>query len=314
MKSRAFIFNDFDLDFLLSKRRNLISSKKSLITYFITLPRLNDIIDIIFLPESLLDDEAFINSIITFLFNNHIKTGISFNTKFIKQEEETPISQDYAENPLPKIQHYCEKYSLSHVHIQLPFGKRRIQKSPKHEEYSAHSQYSWINVSLILQWITKTNRELWLEPNLYFFENSSEDFYIHMRQIFWEGMDTFKKMGFKFNQMKLIVQPFYPKLRGLRDADILDPGNIANTTLRCMTECLTKERMDVCVRPCKEFSIYSYVKYLKFMKTYGKEITLDYILTSDILKEYLKIWDFNEQNLEEAQKLFKNELTRENLS
>jgi len=309
MKLRALIFTDYDLDILLSKRKNISFSKKSLITYFITLPRLNDLIDILFLPESLLDEDNFVNSISSLLEKLQIKVGITINTRILKNEDETPLSQDYFFNPLPFIQNYCEKYNVTHIFFSLPFGKRRIQRSPKYDEYSLHSQFNWTNCAVTLQWILNNKKELWIEPNVYFFENSSEDFYIHMRQILFEGGEVFRKMGFKLNQVKLVIPPFYPKLKGLRDADILDPGNIANTTLRCITECLTKEKMDLFVRPCKEMTLTSFMKYIKFIKTYGKEIAMDYILTADCLKEYIKNWDFMENNLEEAQKKLHNELS-----
>jgi len=309
MKLRALIFNDFDLEVLLSKRKNLHASIKSLITYFLTLPRLNSIVEIIFLPQSILSDDQFISSISNFLLNNQIQIGISINTKFIKKDEETPLSLDYYLNPFPEIEEYLKKYQFSHLHISPPFGKRRIQKSPKHDEYSIHSQFNWTNTFLIHQLTSKQNIQLWMEPNLYFYENSSEDFYIHMRQILIEGSELSKKLGFKFNQIKLIIPPFYPKLKGLKDIDILDPGNIANTTLRCLTECLTKDRMEFIVKPCKEFTIYSFKKYIKFIKTYGKDISIDYIITADVLKDFIKTWEFQESNLQEAQTQFYNELT-----
>lgn len=301
MKYKAVIFNDFDLEKLLP--RNLPGQKKSLILYFLTLPAFADIV---YLPQSLISDDEFIKPVIDFLLNIKVKVGISMNVKVI----DTDDGLEFFVNTFPEIQRYYSKYQISGIHCKLPFGKRKIQKSPKFDEYILHSQNNWTNVAVILQWCKKNNLDLLIEPNLNFFENSSEDFYIHMRQILWDGTDIFRRLGLKFNQMKLIIPPFYPVLKGLRDTDILDPANIANTTLRCISECLTKERMEVYTRGCFEMGLTGFEKYLKFMKTYGKDVKPEGIFTCDCLREYVKIWDFQESNLKNAQEsIFNSFLT-----
>lgn len=296
MNIQSVIFNDSELDLLLASKKNIQSAKKSLILYFFTLPGLDKLVDIIYLPESILEDFEFTNSIRPF-FN---KIGISVSPKIINEKD----SLEYFSNPLPIISSLNSKYKFSGVHYPINFGKRLIQKSPKYDEYIIHSQYNWTNVHLIYDWTQKNNIQLLVEPNLFFQENSSEDFYIHMRQILWEGIDIFRKLNTKFNKIKIIIQPFYPKLKGLRDNDILDSANIASTTLRCITECLTKEKMEILLKSCKEFTIHSYNKYIKHYKTYNKDNTINYLITTDCFKEYLKNWDFQEKNLKETQSQF----------
>ncbi len=296
MKYKAIIFNDKELDVLLSSKKNILAAKKSLILYFLTLPNLANTFETIFLPESILDDNEFIKTIISFFSN----IGISLTPKLMDDND----SLEYLSNPLLTIKKYHEIYNFTSVHYPVNFGKRLINKSPRYEEYIIHSQYNWTNVAIIHNWCLKKDVKLFVEPNLYFQENSSEDFYIHMRQIFWEGIDLFKKLNYKFNKLKIIVQPFYPKLKGLRDGDILDPQNIANTTLRCINESLTKERIELLIKPCKELSLLGYSRYIRFFSMHNKENDINCLITSDCLKEYIKDWDYQESNLQSSQKNF----------
>jgi len=252
-----------------------LALKKSLLLYFITLPNLNVIADIFYFPESILEDTKFFFSISSFLIQKNIKIGLSISTQSIHTPQNLENPLDYLSNPLPIIQSYCSKYNIHSIHLPVSFGKRRIQKSPKNEEYSLQSQFNWTNISLILLTLSSLKINLLIEPILEFFENSAEDYYIHMRQILWEGHDTLRKCNLKMSQLTLLISPFFPKLKGLRDVDILDPSNIANTTLRCITECLTKEKMEILIRSCNNFGIFSYGKFVKFIKTYRKEISIN---------------------------------------
>jgi len=294
MKYKAIIFNDIELENLLSTKKNIYAAKKSLILYFFTLPKLSEIVEIVFLPESIFEDDEFIKSILPFFKN----IGISITPKFIINEVDSP---DYCLNPLPNIQKIKNKYNISCIHYQINFGKRLVTKSPKYDEYIINSQYNWTNAVLVQNYCQKNNINLFIEPNLTFNENSSEDFYIHMRQIFWEGVDIFRKFNYRFNKFTIIIQPFFPKLKGLRDSDILDSQNIANTTLRCINECLSKEKMEILIKSCKEFSLPHYIKYMKFFDTYKKDNSINPILNADCLKEYIKDWQFIDSNLSKAQ-------------
>lgn len=295
MKFHAFIFNDYELDILLNSRKNKLSAKKSLILYFLTLPKISQLIDMIYLPESVLDDEQFTQSI----FNIFSNIGISVSSKLIF----TDNLLDYNLNPLPIIKNYQSKYKFQAIHYKIDFGNRSIQKSPRNEDYIIHSQYNWTNVLLVNNWCEENNLKLLVESNLYFTENSPEDYYIHMRQILWEGIEIFRRMGKKFNKINLIINPFYPKLKGLNGTHI-EPSNIANTTLRCINECLTKEKMEILIKSCVEFNMTSYLKYIKFFRDYSKDNTINCLLTSDCLRNYIRDWDFKNENLEKAQEIF----------
>lgn len=298
----SIIFNDYDLDILLVGRKNIQSDKKMLILYFLTLPNLNQLVDYIFLPESLFEDEPFIETILPFIQ----KIGISLRSKLVIGESDI---LDYNLNPLPVLKKYYEKFKFHAIHFRSNFGMRSISKSPKNDEYVLNSQYNWMNVAIVEQWSSKNDIKFVVEPYLYFLENSSEDFYIHMRQIFWEGIDIFRKMNLKFSSIQLLIGPFYPKLKGLRNMDILDSANVANTTLRCMTECLTKEKVEIMIKSHFEFSLVSYMKYVKHFRNYSKDLSVNWIISSECLKEYIKNWNFHERNLKVAQEELVNNLT-----
>jgi len=298
MRYKSVIFNDYELDNLLVGRKNILSAKKALILYFMTMPGLNEY-DIVYLPEFIFEDDNLAKSI----QNIFPRIGISVTSKLLNPESK---SLDYSSNPLNEIKEIHKKYPIHGIHYPISFGSRSIQKSPKHDEYIIHSQYNWVNVILVMEWCKSQNISLMVEPNLYFQENSSEDFYVHMRQIFWEGIEIFRRLNRKFSDIILVVKPFYPKLKGLKDMQILDPVNIANSTLRCINESLTKERMEIMIKPVREFGISSYMKYVKFFKDYNKDNTINCLITVDCLKEYVKEWDFKESNLELAQTSFLN--------
>jgi len=291
------IFNDDELDRLLVNRKNIENAKKSFILYFLTIPDILSFEEIYF-PESTFLDSKFMDSIIPFIK----KYGLSVKSEFVHQDE-----LEYSSNPVNRVKVYYEKYNFSFLHYHIKFGKRRIQKSPKYDEYIINSQYNWTNVYLVLSWCKKNNVKLLIDLDLSFFENSSEDYYIHMRQVLWEGIDLFRRFNCKFNEIKLMIYPFYPKLRGLKDTNILDPINIAHITLRCINECLSKEKMDIVLRSCDEFSIYNYMKYCKFYEKKFDKIS--YSITAFCLKEYLMDWNFNEKNLEIAHNNFRKELS-----
>lgn len=292
MDNSIFLFGD--LNYIPAK------SKKTLLTYLLSTPKLNQKINCCIIPESILDDQQFTQQIIDFLQLNKIKIGISMQTKYIRKDEANPITQDYCWNTLPLIKKYIQQYpQIKLVHLTFPFGKRRIQKSPKYEEYLLHSQYNWTNIALIMQ---ECNRELLIEPLLYFYENSSEDSYIHMRQIIWDGTEILKRFGVKMGDLCLLINPFYPNIKGLKNPDVLDPENIANTTLRCLTEVLSKDKPKILMKSCDDMGIYSYAKYIKFIKSYNKNLDIEFVIGKEIIKQFMDIWEGKMQNIEEAQK------------
>jgi hypothetical protein len=294
MDLNTIFFSDYELKKFPEK------SKKSLITYILTTPKLKQKINCCILPESILNNQQFTQQIIDFLQLNKIKIGISMQTKFIRKNEGTPITQDYSWNTLPLIKNYIQQYpQIQSVHLTFPFGKRRIQKSPKYEEYLMHSQYNWTNIALIKQ---ECDKEILIEPLLYFYENSSEDSYIHMRQILWDGIETLKRFGVKMEDLQFIINPFYPNIKGLKNPDVLDAGNIANTTLRCLTEVLSKDKPKIFLKSCNEMGIHSFGKYLRFIKSYNKNLKINFIIGKEIIKQFMDIWAGNSHNLGEAQK------------
>jgi len=218
-------------------------------------------------------------------------------TKYIRKDEGNPITQDFCWNLLPIIKNYIQKYPLIEtIHLIFPFGKRRIQKSPKYDEYIMHSEYNWTNVALIQQ---ELKQKILVEPFLYFYENSSEDSYIHMRQILWDGIETLKKFGGKMGDIDLLINPFYPNLRRMKDIDV---ANISNTTLRCLMEVLSKEKPTIYLRSCKQMGIYSYGRYLKVVKDYNKNLDIKCVIGQELIKEFMNIWQGKQNNVEEAQK------------
>jgi len=297
MRFNSLVFNDLELDVLLGDRKNKLGAKKSLILFFLTLPDFKNLFEVVYLPESILNDEEFFKQVRPLMG----KIGVSFDSKLIIGEEGI---LDYSYNPLQDLVRYKAKYDLYGVHYKVNFGKRLIQKSPKYDEYVLNSQYNWMNVVIMQQYCLKNSISLMVDLMLSFMENSSEDYYIHMRQILWEGVDIFRRMNMKFSMIRLVVSPFYPRLRGLRNGEILDSANIAHTTLRCVTECLSKEKMLVLVRSCVDFSLVSYVKYLRYYGSHGKDVEVEGILCGDCLVEYVRDWDFREKNLREAQTNF----------
>jgi len=300
MESSAIIISDTTLDRLLSKIS--LKAKKSFLLYFLTTPKLIQKFSTIFLPESILQDTDFATNIINYIKNEQVNIGISLNTQFAKNGEDIPLTQDYISNPLPIILQYKQQYSdINSFHIVLPFGKRRIQKSPKHDEYVVQSHYNWTTLATIAQVMQNMNIELIAELDVYFYENSSEDYYIHMRQILWDGQDLFKKLGLKLPT--LLVNPFYPKLKGLRNPDVLDPANIANTTLRCLMESLQKPPT-IWIKSCEDMGPYAYAKYIKFITTYRKEgqLQIRFTIGGEMMGEFINIWMGNTNNMEEARK------------
>ena len=103
------------------------------------------------------------------------------------------------------------------------------------------------------------------------------------------------------NKISIIIAPFYPKLKGLKNSDIIEPNNIAHTTLRCITECLTKEKMTIILKTNWEFSLLGYMRYCNYFRIHNKENTINCALSSYCLKDYIKNWDFKEINLKQAQ-------------
>ena len=295
MRYDGIIFNDYEMDNILNGRKNKDIAKKSLILYFFTIENLDGLLDKIYLPESIFMDELFFESIRSFFGN----IGLSITPKFINNG-----ILHYSCNPLRDIEEMVSKYKIKNIHYPVEFGKRLIQKSPKFDEYVINSQYNWTNIVLLYEWCNKNEIELIVEINLSFFENSSEDYYIHMRQILWEGIDIFRKYNIKFNKISLIIPVFYPKLKGLRNSDIIDPYNVAHTTLRCITECLTKEKMRIILKTCNEFSLLGYMRYINYFKGHNRENTINSSLSSYCLKDYIEKWDFKEKNLKDAQKEF----------
>lgn len=295
MKFDCFIFNDNELENLLKGRKNIEMAKKSLILYFFTLPNLSEIVDIIYLPESVFNDEIFYDKIKLFFG----RIGISLNSKFVSEE-----NLSYSCNDMEGVKRVITKYNILDIHYQVDFGKRNISKSPKHDENIINSQYNWTNIYLLYKYCNKNNIKMLVEPILSFNENSSEDYYIHMRQILWEGIDIFRKFNIKFNEISIIILPFYPLLKGVRNNDIIEPVNIGHITLRCINECLTKERMDIKIKTNIDFSILGYMRYCKYFKSHSKDNSINCVLSSYCLKDYVKNWDFKEINLGEAQNEF----------
>ena len=302
MEPSAIIISDNVLEKLLSKIS--LKAKKSFILYFLTTPKLIQKFTHVFLPESILQEENFANQIIQFLKSEQVKIGISISPTFVKKGEDLPLTQDYIWNPLPFLLKYKKQFpDIQSFHITLPFGQRRIQKSPKHDEYLVQTQYNWTTLATIMQTLEKENLELVAELDVYFYENSSEDYYIHMRQILWDGYDLLKKLGMQFPT--LLVNPFYPKLKGLRNPDALDAANIANTTLRCLMESLQKPPA-IWIKSCDEMGKYAYQKYIKFISTYKKDgkLQISWTLGSELLDEFVNVWMGQSNNVEEARKKF----------
>ena len=222
-------------------------------------------------------------------------------TKYIRKDDGDNLTQDYCWNVLPLIKNYIEKYPLiEYIHVVFPFGRRVIQKSPKYDEYLMHSHYNWVNIVLIQQEIKK---KIMVEPLLYFRENSCEDSYIHMRQILWDGIEIMRKLGGRMSDLELMIGPFYPSLRGMREVDV---ANISNTTLRCLTEVLSKERPVIYMRGCERMGIGGYGRYLRGIRDYNKNLEIRWVLGRELIKEFMDIWGGDPNNLGEAQKRVSN--------
>jgi len=291
MENPLIIFSEDDLKGIPEK------AIKSLLTFILTSPKLNKKIVGCILPEIVLDDKQFTQQIMEFLNSNKIKIGISMQTKYIRKDEGNPFTQDFCWNLLPIIKNYIQQYPLIEIiHVTFPFGKRRIQKSPKYDEYILHSQFNWTNIALIQK---ELKQKILVEPLLYFYENSSEDSYIHMRQILWDGIETLRRLGGKIGEIDLLINPFYPNIRRMKEIDV---ANISNTTLRCLMEVLSKEKPTIYLRSCEQMGIYSYGRYLKVVKDYNKNLDIRWMIGRELIKDFMDIWQGKQNNVEEAQK------------
>lgn len=295
MDSKCIIFGDRKLDFLLSKLGD--NSKKAFLLYFLMTPNLKHKISDIYLPESIFEDKEYVTNLIDYMRKNGINVGLSINTIFLES--------NYCMNKLPLIKSYLKNYDIDRVHITYIFGERSVRKSPRVDEYLLQSQYNWMNVAITQRWLNKNNFKLLCELKLKLDEGNSEDYYIHMRQILWDGIDILKKYELRLNSMELMIQPFYPRIKGLRKIEI---GNVANTTIRCLMECCVKEGVNIILCNCIEMGIMSFGEYLRYMKTYNREskLKLNFAIGDEVLKEYINIWMGKTNNLKEAQIRFNN--------
>ena len=294
MNSKCIILGDKELNTVLKYGLN----KKEFLLYFLLTPNLKHKISICYLPESILEDMEFVKQLINFMKNNGIKVGISINTVLVK------TNLDYNMNKLLMIKSYINNFEIDGIHIRTPFGERDNRRSPRMEEYVMQTTYNWINVCLVLEYLKVQNVDFLCEIDLKLKEGSSEDYYIHMRQILWDGIEIIKKFGLKLKDTTLMISPFYPKIKGMRSVDI---KNVANTTLRCLLECCIKTDVEIILKN-GDMGFGTYREYLRYIEMYNKEnkLVLNYEICKEIIIEYVKIWMGKKENLIEAQKRFNN--------